>query len=509
MNRGEADSNKSPPVLCPMTSPGALIAQEDRDEAHHLPFVHNHASTAGMQQRKGKVTMTEKKIPKTVAPNYLFGEDSDGEDSDSPETLPGPPDGVLRRDDLFRTISERLASSQPQCEEQTKPHPYRDVNEAASVPRSRFYLPRALEAAQRWLFTTGGESEDITTFLTGYAEYVGDLGVPLDRVYVGSIMLQPNVSSYVWKWERGVAFEGREIPHGQLHDRKALFGEDTSFNVLMDTNASHIRLRASDLSVPHDLNWMKKLGYEDYFALPIKHNGEFKGAVAWCTKRKEGFDPDHINFLEQSMRSLSTILRTHTSDLVMSHLVGRLQEEVDNRTKELAKANQDLARANRHVINQSQAQLRHFAMMSHEIRTPLNVCSRPAVFQVGTDLMTNALTFIFATQGILGLTSVLEQSPLNEEQKDIVQTIASSGDLLQRVVDDVLDYSKLAAGRVEIDMQLSDLPVIIQPVIKSMSTKARQHNITLRTTLASNLPEKLYCDGRRMQQILYNLLGSK
>ena len=121
--------------------------------------------------------------------------------------------------------------------------------------------------------------------------------------------------------------------------------------------------------------------------------------------------------------------------------------------------------------------------MAHEIRTPLN--------------------------GILGLASVLDLTPLNEEQKDIVQTISSSGDLLQRVVDDVLDYSKLAAGRVEIDMQVSDLLAILQPVDKSMSTKAKQHNITLRSKLSSNLPEKLFCDRRRMQQILYNLLGSK
>jgi len=355
-------------------------------------------------------------------------------------------------------------------------------NGASSVPQSHFCLPSALEALQRWLFTTGGESEDMETFLTGYVECVRDLGLVLGRMNVEAVLVQPNESSYVWKWESGVPFESCHKPHQEFKEKRTIHRESAPFNVLMDTSASHIRFCASAIVVPHALNWMKKLGYEDYFALPIKHKGKFKGAVAWCTKRKGGFDADHIQFLEQSMQCLSTVLRTHTSDIVMSHLVGRLQDEVDSRTEELAKANQDLARANRHVINQSQAQLRHFAMMAHEIRTPLN--------------------------GILGLASLLDQTPLNEEQKDIVQTISSSGDLLQRVVDDVLDYSKLAAGRVEIDMQVSDLPAILQPVHKSMSIRAKQHNITLRSTLAPDLPEKLYCDGRRMQQILYNLLGN-
>lgn len=182
------------------------------------------------------------------------------------------------------------------------------------------------------------------------------------------------------------------------------------------------------------------------------------------------------------MSALSTIIRTHTNDLVMSHLVGRLRDEVDERTEQLAKANQNLAQANRRIVHQSQAQLRHFAMMSHEIRTPLG--------------------------GIIGLCSLLEESPLNDEQKDLLQTISKSGDLLQRVVDDVLDYSKLAAGRVEIDVQVLDLRESLEPVIKSMSTKAKQEDKTLRVSFEGQLSDKFCCDGRRLQQILYNLIGN-
>ena len=390
MNVGETGSNKSPLVSCPTTlgpTDEGLIIAPPREGV-------NVTMTTDVMERKGKSTSMKEnkkvKILQREAPDYLFGDDDDDDDDDhsegvdgsessSPDTAargpsrqdPSRRDEGMHKDDLIRSISERLASSQPHHNHNShrqvpsNPHSYnhQNVHKIASITQSRFCLSRALEDIQRWLFTVGDESEDMETFLTSYTECVNDLGIALDRVKVGVIMFQPNISSFLWKWERGVPFEARHMHHQEFMKRKEMHGESAPFNVLMDTNAPHVHLRASDIVLPNELDWMKKLGYEEYFALQIKHKGEFKGAVAWSTKQKGGFHADHIKFLQQSMRSLSTILRTHTSEVVMSHLVGRLQEEVDNRIQELAQANEDLARANRHVVNQSQAQLRHFAMM--------------------------------------------------------------------------------------------------------------------------------------------------
>jgi hypothetical protein len=245
--------------------------------------------------------------------------------------------------------AEHEALSSPTAEWGTAP---------VKEPARGFNLSHALESIQRWMFTRGGEVEDLSTFLFEYAEQSKSLGIRLDRLFVGGLMLHPNVSAYVWKYEEGVPFESREIPRDVFTERTALYGGDAPFIVLMDGRAQRIRIRSSDAVIPEDCNWFKRLGYEDYFALPIKHRGEFKGAVAWCTKHNNGFGPDHIAFFEQSMAPLSAIVRTHTSDIVMSKLVDRLQEEVVDRTQELAQANQDLAKANQRILNQSQAQLR-------------------------------------------------------------------------------------------------------------------------------------------------------
>jgi hypothetical protein len=225
-------------------------------------------------------------------------------------------------------------------------------------PEIVFNLPHALDSIQRWMHTRGGEVEDLSTFLIEYAEQAKSLGVRLDRLFVGGLMLHPNVSAYVWKWEEGVPFESREIPRDVFTEKTSLYGSDAPFIVLMEGRAQRIRIRSSDPVIPEDCNWFKRLGYHDYFALPIKHRGEFKGAVAWCSKHENAFGEDHIAFFEQSMAPLSATVRTHTSDIVMSKLVGRLKEEVVDRTQELAQANQDLAKANRRILNQSQAQLR-------------------------------------------------------------------------------------------------------------------------------------------------------
>jgi signal transduction histidine kinase/FixJ family two-component response regulator len=162
--------------------------------------------------------------------------------------------------------------------------------------------------------------------------------------------------------------------------------------------------------------------------------------------------------------------------------VSLLEEKVKERTRKLEISNGRLEEANRRVLSASAAQLQHFACMSHEIRTPLNC--------------------------IIGLSSLLQDTDLNPMQEESMRMIVTSGDVLLTVVNDVLDYSKLESGNVEIMIQRCNLQEILNSVVHSIQTQGLSKNLSVRTFYDAAICEFINTDGRRLQQILYNLLGN-
>ena len=162
--------------------------------------------------------------------------------------------------------------------------------------------------------------------------------------------------------------------------------------------------------------------------------------------------------------------------------VSVLEKKVAERTSSLQEANRNLEAANRRVLDASAAQLQHFACMSHEIRTPLNC--------------------------IIGCASLLRNTKVDPVQQDYVQMINAGGDLLLAVVNDVLDYSQLESGNVEIQLKRTNLQEVLDSVVRTMNAKAQEHKISLRTEYDVALPEQFETDNRRFQQIMYNLLGN-
>lgn len=223
----------------------------------------------------------------------------------------------------------------------------------------------------------------------------------------------------------------------------------------------------------------------------VKKNGDEYWVSAALSTIQDEFN-DIVNYIV----TFEDITEFKNAQSILKGINYELEKRVQERTAQLQntnellvdeiaereKAEQEMRQAKEIAEDANKAKDSFLAKVSHELRTPMN--------------------------SILGMLKALLDSELNKKQQKFLNVVKSSAENLLNIINDILDISKIEAGKIELKYQLFNLTAVVQQVIELHKYSAKKKNIELKTIFLKPLPEYVIGDHLRLQQVLNNLIGN-
>ena len=209
--------------------------------------------------------------------------------------------------------------------------------------------------------------------------------------------------------------------------------------------------------------------------LPIIGNGDTSREKA--PEHGIAFGDLHLQTVEgpRWYSRLDVSVRDTVSDQPLTQTV--LRDVTERRLIE-----EELLAARQSAESSNEAKSRFLATVSHEIRTPLN--------------------------GVLGMAALLRDTRLTREQTAYIEALETSGETLLMLIDEVLDFSKVEAGKLEIQAAPVRLAPLVESVVELLAPKAQAKGLEIGARFHPSLPETVTLDASRVRQILFNLAGN-
>jgi two-component system, sensor histidine kinase and response regulator len=203
--------------------------------------------------------------------------------------------------------------------------------------------------------------------------------------------------------------------------------------------------------------------------------------------KKIGFS-DHLLFIKKPFDgvavkqiALSLTTKWEVNKKNLAYLIN-LEDEVEKRTADLRSMMENLKDLKEKAESATRAKSDFLANMSHEIRTPMNA--------------------------VIGFGELLKNSALDAQQKDYVETICTSGELLISLINDILDISKIESRKIALEEIDFDLEYLISSVLKILRQRASGKGLELIMEYPENVPRNLKGDPTRIRQIIMNIAGN-